>query len=51
MIVGNGDEKRYGRMYNWLVRIEEGIEYGNVSIGDDEDDEDEEYGDGYIIRR
>ena len=33
------------------MRIEEGVEYGNVSIGDDEDDDDDEYGDGYIIRR
>ena len=33
------------------MRIEEGVEYGHVRFGDDEDDEDEEYGDGYIIRR
>ena len=33
------------------MRIEEGVEYGDVSIWDDDDDEDEEYGDGYIIRR
>ena len=51
MIVGNRGEEKIGRRYAWLVRIEEGVEYGNVSIGDDEDDEEEEYGDGYIIRR
>ena len=33
------------------MRIEEGVEYGNVSVGGDEDDEDEEYGDGYIVGR
>ena len=33
------------------MRIEEAVEYGNVSIGDDEDDEHEEYGDEYIILR